>query len=145
MKKRVFLCVMAALAVSFAACDVLFINASSVPKGYLYSEEHWDPSGFQDYTDYCKYIYASKEEITKNDGYTEVGEADIESIKGYFDNFGDWMKASDRLDEYDFDSGCINAGDYVKIVDKSLQLYDNYTVYFFDTDTLTLYYIHSNI
>ena len=53
----------------------------------------------------------------------------------------------------DFDINDINEGDYVKIKTKEGQkiangkyeTYDNYSVYFFDIETLTLYYIHNNI
>ena len=64
------------------------------------------------------------------------------------------MKSESRLDEYDFDTSVINEGDYVKIVTKEGQpingdstygKYDNYSIYFFDIETLTLYYIHNNI
>ena len=58
-----------------------------------------------------------------------------------------------QLDEYDFNESIINEGDYVKIKTKEGQpignskykKYDNYNVYFFDSETKTLYYIHSNI
>lgn len=46
-----------------------------------------------------------------------------------------------------------NEGDYARIAtkegekigDSKYQKYDNYSIYFFDTETLTLYYIHNNI
>lgn len=63
------------------------------------------------------------------------------------------MEDAGRLDEYDFNEVIINEGDYVKIKTKEGQTignskykkYDNYHVYFFDSETNTLYYIHSNI
>ena len=71
----------------------------------------------------------------------------------YFEDFSSWMESADRLREFDFDINDINEGDYVKIKTKEGQKiangkyekYDNYSVYFFDIETLTLYYIHNNI
>lgn len=123
-----------------------------IPKGYTYKEEYYDENGFQDYTDYAKYIYPSQSVIINNDDYKKITKEDIESIKGYFNNFRNWMTSS-RLDEYDFYDSMINEGDYVRIKTKEgekignsqYNKYDNYSVYFFDIETLTLYYIHSNI
>ena len=124
-----------------------------IPKGYIEKYEFYDTEGFQDYTDYAKYIYKDENKVIKSDGYKEITIDDVENIKGYFDNFKGWMEAASRLDEYDFDGSIINEGDYVRIVTKEGQpignsyykKYDNYNVYFFDTETKTLYYIHSNI
>jgi hypothetical protein len=124
-----------------------------VLKGFTGKDEHFQEDGCQDYTDYCKYYYDSPGLFENSALYRQVTEDDIEDIKSYFENFREWMVGAERLDEYDFDPVCINAGDYVKTVTKEGQpvggyvyeKFDNYTVYFFDTDTCTLYYIHSNI
>ena len=124
-----------------------------IPKGYIEKFEFYDKEGFQDYTDYAKYIYSDNKHFINNSEYKKVSDDDIENIKGYFENFKGWMKAAERLDEYDFDDKIINEGDYVKIKTKEGQpignskykKYDNYHVYFFDSETNTLYYIHSNI
>ena len=52
------------------------------------------------------------------------------------------METQGRLDEYDFDPACIGMGDYVRFDKRSMA---NYTVFFFDTESGILYYIHSNI
>ena len=47
----------------------------------------------------------------------------------------------------------VNKGDYIKVITKEgqtkngkkYQRFDDYTVYFFDVETYTLYYIHGNI
>ena len=70
--------------------------------------------------------------------------ADIETIKGYFANFREWMNVEDRLDEYDFDPACIDTEDYFRLTERYPN-YDDYTLWFFDMQTLTLYYIHTNI
>ena len=63
------------------------------------------------------------------------------------------MKLENRMDEYTFDIASVSFGDYVRIETKEGKpigesrygKYDDYNVYFFDTDTKTLYYIHTNI
>ena len=124
-----------------------------IPDGYIDKEEYYDKDGFQDYTDYAKYMYDSKDVIINNKEYKKIEQDDIQNIIGYFEDFSGWMKAADRLSEFDLDINNINEGDYVKIKTKEGQKiangkyekYDNYSVYFFDIEALTLYYIHNNI
>lgn len=130
-------------------------NASlaDIPKGYIDKVEYYDNEGLSDHTDYAKYIYKSKEVVLKNKEYKKVKQEDIQNIIGYFENFAGWMTTLERLNEYDFDTNAISEGDYIKIITKEGQKigdskydkYDNYSIYFFDIETLTLYYIHSNI
>lgn len=128
-------------------------NNAYVPNDYVDSEEHWDKEGFQDYTDFCIYKYDSIKSVENNLDYTKVTAGDIKKLKGYFDNFESWMKAKERQHEYHFDNACISEGDYCRIITKegasigngSYGKYDNYTVCFFDVETLTMYYIHSSI
>ncbi len=118
-----------------------------IPAGFVRKEEHFDPDGFQDYVDYCKYWYPNAESLQKDGRWHPVSEEEIEEIRGYFENFRGWMELAGRLDEYDFDPSCIGAGDYVRIETGSnhWSQYDDYTLYFFDAETGILYYIHSNI
>ncbi len=61
--------------------------------------------------------------------------------------------ATDVANAYDFNPDSISEGDYVLIETKEGKpigdsfygKYDNYSVYFFDTDSCVLYYLHSNI
>ena len=124
-----------------------------IPKGYIDKEEYIDPHGGQDFTDYCKYYYPNDGVPAIHKNYQEVCEADFEEIQGYFSDFARRMETEDREGEYDFDPACITPGDYVRIRTKEgtpigdsyYQKYDNYTVWFFDTEDCVLYYIHSNI
>ena len=124
-----------------------------IPSGYTEKEEHYDPNGFQDYTDYCKYRYASADPFRNDERYHAVTAEETKAIIGYFSDFEGWMRSADRYDEYDFDWRCVNEGDYVFIMSKEGRpigqsyygKYDNYTVYFFDTESMILYYIHNNI
>ena len=129
-----------------------------IPKGYIEKYEYWDEEGFQDYTDYAKYIYSNKDIVIMSDGFKIVKEEDIDRIKEYFENFYDCMKSLGRLDQYDFKIEQINEGDYImeKKVEKWNTTYEstfpkehefliNYSILYFDTETKTLYYIHNNI
>lgn len=121
-----------------------------IPKGYIKSEEHFDKDGMQDYSDYAKYIYDNEEVITNNKEYKEITIDDIDNVVGYFDDFYGVIKLEGI---YDFDTSIITQGDYVRIKTKEGEKignsvygkYDNYSVYFFDKESLTLYYIHNNI
>ena len=125
----------------------------AIPKGYIGKKEYYDKVGFQDYIDYAKYIYSEPDVIIFDDDYKKISQEDIESIKGYFEDFKSRMESSNRLNEYDFKENVINEGDYIriktkegqKIGDSEYTKYDNYSIYYFDIDSLTLYYIHSNI
>ncbi len=123
----------------------------NIPNGYTGKEEHFDKDGFQDYSDYCKYFYKDATAFENNPNYHKVTAPDIAVIKGYFDDFKQFM-GGDRAGEYDFDTKCITIGDFVLINTKEgvtegnivYQKYDNYNVYYFDTDSNVLYYIHNN-
>lgn len=129
------------------------LTDSDIPKGYTEKEEYYDKDGVQDYTDYAKYIYESKDIIENNKDYNKVTTDDINNITEYFNDFRSVMESKDRLKEYDFDVTKITEGDFFRIKtkegesigDSKYEKFDNYTLYFFDTETLTLYYIHNNI
>lgn len=149
MKKAIlFLCI-SALLLTVAGCG----GVTNVPKGYISSEEHPEKGSFQDSTDYCLYRYADTAPVANDSRYHAITADEVETVKGYFDNFADWMQAEDRMDEYGFDAACISEGDYVYLITKENQpiaggvygAYDNYSVWFFDVGSLTLYYIHNNI
>ena len=153
MKKIVVILVILLLLVLFMAYhtekDYLILD------GYFDSDEYWDKNAFQDYTDYCKYYYKDSGDLLfqNNPDYQEVKEEDIENIISYFNDFEQWMKTQDRLDEYDFDTHSITVGDYIHIKTKEgtkigngvYDKFDNYSIYLYDTDSHTLIYIHNNI
>lgn len=124
------------------------------PSGYYHKEEYYDETGWQDFTDYCKYYYKEKDDdkFIKNQKYSYVNGEIVTEVVGYFENFEGWM-LPEREDEYDFDKSWITVGDYVYIDDKEgesigesrYMKYQNYNVYFYDIETHTLYYIHNNI
>lgn len=114
--------------------------------GYYDKAEYYQKDGFQDYTDYCKYYYTEEydESFANSELYEVVTDKSIGGIRVFFDNFEKWMETLGRSAEYDLDKYSINVGDYVYI-DPERNTLKNYTIYLYDTDTHTLYYIHSNI
>lgn len=123
----------------------------AILNGYHDSEEHWDPHGFQDYTDYCKYYYKDKldKKFSNSFLYKKVEQEDIENITSYFMNFEKWMEIEERMDIYDFDTNIISEGDYFRIEnerpDDPQWKFADYTIYLYDIESNVLYYFHSNI
>lgn len=121
----------------------------SLPK---YSEkEYYSSGGFQDTTDYAKYKYQISEDDLQSNAYLQlVGAEQISQIKAYIENFEEWVSASHDFpaESYDFDKDIISEGDYCYIANRYQEpekAFWNYDVYYFDLETLTLYYFHSNI
>ena len=128
------------------ALGQLFEPYSLFPSGYTDKDEHFDPEGFQDYTDYCKYFYDSAEPFERDGRFKPVADVGVETAAGYFEHFKDCMESEERLDEYDFDPGIISPDDLVQIIsDPHFTPYDDYDVFLFDVQSKTLYYIHQNI
>lgn len=124
---------------------------TEIPKGYISKTEYYDKDSIQDHTDYAKYIYDKI--IVENDKDYKLVQDDIDNVKSYFNDFKSVMESEERLNEYDFDIDSITENDYVRIItkegtpigDSTYGKFDNYSVYLFDSETLTLYYIHNNI
>ena len=121
---------------------------ASLPE-YKNSECYYS-DGFQDFTNYSKYYFSKDdmEKIKNNKYLNPVTSDNIEELNGYFENFEGWIKFVDYKEKYDFKRDVIDADDYFYIEnDKTIQeqKYWDYNVYFFDVETKTLYFIHSNI
>ena len=127
----------------------IFVKDYAILSGYHDSDKYPDPNGFQDNVDYYKYYYKDKfdKKFSNSFLYKKVEKEDIENITSYFLNFENWMK--ERLNVYDFDINIISEGDYVRIENKRpddyIWKFADYTVYLYDIESNTLYYIHSNI
>ena len=125
--------------------------------GECRSCEFYTCGGFQDYTDYAKYYYDSVD-FTDNEYFSKIGQADINILNEHLDDFESCIEAhgyndasSEIVVNYDFDRSLIDSEDYLYI-DSEKHTWDdgytslvNYDVYFFDTQTNTLYYFHNNI
>ncbi|MBR2934148.1 MAG: hypothetical protein IKB79_01015 [Oscillospiraceae bacterium] len=128
---------------------------ASLPK-YDRSECYYG-EGFQDYTDYCKFYFPEDsnivETLKENNYFRPATARDVEEVKSYFNNFEGWVKYEEYKDKYDFEADCIDTSDYFYIENKDTcekyadypDKYAAYNVYFLDTQTKTLFFIHSNI
>ena len=124
--------------------------------GTFSEKEYYTSGGFQDYTDYAKYTY-NDVQPEGNPHFSRITEDEAVEFGLYVDNFENWIETIRSVDpendvvvNYDFDRSIITDDDYIYIYDASVDrsLYSkfgNYDVYFFDTETQTLYYFHNNI
>ena len=125
--------------------------------GEYKSKEFYTEGGFQDYTDYAKYYY-DQVDFTDNEYFSIIEQSDIDVLNEHLDDFESCIEAhgyndasSEIVVNYDFDRSLIDSEDYLYI-DSEKHTWDdgytslvNYDVYFFDTQTNTLYYFHNNI
>ena len=143
--KRLGLCVTALVCLLMpvlAGCEPA--QNPNIPKSFCEKEEHFQ-GGFLDCIDFCVYSY-HLDEFAHNSRYEVIDEAGAKRVRGYFGNFSTWIQGPIERGEYRFDPACINEGDYVRIEtkceDPAHETYENYTVYFADRETNTLYYIN---
>lgn len=121
---------------------------------YVYGE-------FQDYTIYEKYYFRSPfapDTLSDNAYFSPIQESDWGYINEHLDNFENWVATHARTDpshtfvqNYDFDRRLIDPEDYFYIESKTMTGTDgrtilvDYDIYIFDTQSLVLYVLHSNI
>lgn len=148
-------------------CIIIFVSifvSCTAPKdkvltslGQYEKSVFFTSGGFQDYTDYAKYYYTSAK-VTENKYFKKIRETDLDLIAEYTDNFEKWIetiKETDASDEvvvnYDFNREIIGTDDYIYINSAEYTNSDgitalaSYDIYFFDTKTQVLYYLHNNI
>ena len=121
---------------------------ASLPE-YENSECYYS-DGYQDFTNYCKYYFSRDdvEKITNSRYLKPVTNDNIAELNGYFDDFEGFIEFVDYKGKYDFKRDIIDTDDYFYIEnDETIEehKYWDYDVYFFDVETRTLYFIHSNI
>ena len=144
------------IAVIFTLSLALYLSGcgADIPKGFIEKNENFERDTIQDSVDFCVYKYDSADGFKNNKEYIQVSESDIENITGFFENFRGWIEQDkQRNNKYSFDDSIISAGDFFRLVTKEGEKiaggaygkYDNYTLYFFDLESQTLYYIHANI
>ena len=121
----------------------------SLPK--YSAKTYYSSGGFQDTTDYAKYTYhISEEDLQNNEYLLPVESTDVPQIIAYIEDFEEWVLVSQEFpsDSYDFDKEIVSIGDYFYIFNQYQEAdkaFWNYDLYYFDLETLTLYYFHSNI
>ena len=144
------------LAINLSACTT-HENKVLNSLGEYKSHEFYTEGAFQDYTDYAKYYFESAD-LTDNEYFSKIQQSDIDTLNEHLDDFESWIKTYREGDasreivvNYDFDRSLIDCEDYLYI-DSEKHTWDdgytslvNYDVYFFDTQTNTLYYFHNNI
>ena len=124
--------------------------------GEYKSCEFYTEGEFQDYTDYAKYYYDSVD-FSNNEYFTKIEQSNIDVLNEHLDDFESWIEtyregdaSRDIVVNYDFDRSFIDSADYLYINSEKHTWDDGYTslvnydVYFFDTQTNTLYYFHNN-
>ena len=125
--------------------------------GEYTNREFYTEGDFQDYTDYAKYSYRSVD-FTDNKYFKKIQPADFAVINKHLDNFEDWIETFRRsgpdrelVVHYDFDRSLIDCDDYLYIEseehtwDSGTKALIRYDIYFFDTQSNTLFFFHNNI
>lgn len=161
MRKCRCLVLLVVLLACMCACtpnDPVLESLGDYQQKRLYTE-----GGFQDCTDYGVYTYAYSEQemqtLQSNGYFSAIAPENMENILSYLDDFDSWVEIYSRKDtselaeHFDFDRQIIHEGDYICIQTKEgasigdgvYGKFDNYTVYFFDVESATLYYFHNNI
>ena len=109
--------------------------------------EIYHSDGIQDNTDYAEYYYSYLfiEDIIDNRFLRKVEQENVSEIRAYIDDFEQRIDNDSELQEnYNFDISEVEVGDYFYI-EADDDFYGSYEVYYFDMETETLYYLHSEI
>ena len=146
--KKLFVLVLVVFVVLMSGCSVPTDEVLE-SLGEYKSEQYFTSGGFQDYTDYAKYTYKDVD-FSNNIYFSEISTESSENLITHIKDFEKWVELLEEDNEvalaYDFDSSVISNNDYLYIYDDpdypELGYYD---VYYFDNDTMTLYYFHNNI
>lgn len=127
--------------------------------GRAMSVQRYSCAGFGDSTDYGIYTFpGAKPEDSEY--FKPVTAENKTELLGYIDQFEqvidamrDGDEGADLVNNYHFSRADIDGSDYLYIYDRegkpigdgAYSKYDYYNVYFFDSQTTTLYYFHNNI
>lgn len=130
---------------------------SQVIKGYSDSKAFADgeDGSRQELTKYF-YDQSFDSKFAENKEYAKVTKDNKEEITGYIQNFDDWAKYSTFKNDYDFGADKIKEGDYFVIADKSISndnlgvrkvrtAYKMYYLFYYQTESHTLYHIYMDI
>lgn len=101
------------------------------------------------------YTYEDTDELRRklehSDTFMDVTSDATEYIAGFIEDFGERLEYEGSDIEYNLDRTCIDGDDYYYIENVKThggfdsERYYRYTVYYFDTQTMTLYYMHISI
>lgn len=149
--KKTFVIVLILSLLIMSGCSI-FEDKTIRSLGKYESYEYFTSGGFQDHTDYAKYTYKDID-FDDNKYFDKISSKSKENLIAHIENFEMWINVIKEDDEnndvvlgYDFDSSIISEDDYLYIYDDpNYHEFGNYNVYFFDIETMTLYYFHNNI
>ncbi len=108
-----------------------------------------------DITEYGKYIY-DKPNFEDNEYIKQMTEETVNELNSYIDNYEEWVGViteeiegdmdKEFAETYDFERNIISNTDYCYIdSEDESNRFTSYNLYFYDTETKTLYYFHNNI
>ena len=146
------------LAFSLSACTFKSKDPVIASLGRAMSVQRYSVSGFGDSTDYGIYTFPGAK-LEDSEYFKPVTAESKNELLGYIDNFENWVNVTREDDNntlfenYHFSRADIDESDYLYISDRDGEAigegvyskYDSYNVYFFDSQTTTLYYFHNNI
>ena len=127
--------------------------------GKAMSVQRYSCAGFGDSTDFGIYTFPGASP-GESEYFKPVTAESKTELLGYIDEFEqvidslrDGDEGADLVNNYRFSRDDIDEGDYLYIYDRegkpigdgAYSKYDYYNVYFFDSQTTTLYYFHNNI
>lgn len=127
--------------------------------GKAMSVQRYSCAGFGDSTDFGIYTFPGASP-GESEYFKPVTAESKTELLGYIDEFEqvidamrDGDEGADLVNNYRFSRDDIDESDYLYIYDRegkpigdgAYSKYDYYNVYFFDSQTTTLYYFHSNI
>lgn len=157
-KAAFIIAAMCLLVLSLSACTFKSKDPVIASLGRAMSVQRYSVSGFGDSTDYGIYTFSGAK---PEDGeyFKPVTAESKNELLGYIDNFENWVNVTREDDNntlfenYHFSRADIDESDYLYISDRDGEAigdgvyskYDSYNVYFFDSQTTTLYYFHNNI
>lgn len=145
----------------FALTSLIFVSCNiEIPPDPILSslgeyshKEYYSEDAVQDLTIYAKYHFTSPQ-LTDNVYFEKIPAESIANIKRCIVDFEELLAEPDPNSKvaphYDFDQSIIDTDDYYYLHMEEATRNDctflvRYDIYFFDTQTNTLYYIHDNI
>lgn len=150
---------MCLLVLSLSACTFKSKDPVIASLGRAMSVQRYSVSGFGDSTGYGIYTFPGAK-LEDSEYFKPVTAESKNELLGYINNFENWVNVTREGDDdnalvvnYHFSCADIDESDYLYISDRDGEAIgegvysrcDSYNVYFFDSQTTTLYYFHNNI
>lgn len=141
------------------ACGLLVTHLSTLISRKEMAAQRCSCAGFGDSTDFGIYTFPGASP-GESEYFKPVTAESKTELLGYIDEFEkvidslrDGDEGADLVNNYRFSRDDIDESDYLYIYDRegkpigdgAYLKYDYYNVYFFDSQTTTLYYFHNNI